>query len=172
MITGFIEKTLDFKARVKFDVNLAGTICDSIESGFLEVLSSGNYGSNIVGLGLHITSYQAPTEVSEHTISLVKISVISGIKSIIKGNTLEIGPINLFEIYVPGDFLGQVLAGLEMRAAKIQDVDSISENVSFIKGEAPAEKLIGFASALRNMTKGKGTISMVTLFNSKQFSYI
>ncbi|MCP5501978.1 MAG: GTP-binding protein [Leptospiraceae bacterium] len=166
------EKTLDFNRSVIFDVNLSEELCSSVEAGFNEGLFSGLYGHGILGLRLRVISYTEPEILSEHRLSLLKIAVISGVKQLLKSGTVQVGPITLFEILAPEEFLGQVLAGVQICSAKITEVDSASDHVSYIKGEAPAEKMLGFASILRNMTKGKGTVSMVTRFDSKNFSYV
>jgi elongation factor G len=119
-----------------------------------------------------VVSYKAPEKFSEHTYSLLKIAIISGIKSYIKGHTEEIGPITLFEVLAPEEFIGQVLSGIQMRKGRVLTVESREGKVSYLKGESLTENLLGFAGMLRNMTKGKGTISMVTLFNSQKYGYV
>jgi elongation factor G len=126
----------------------------------------------VLGVRLRVVSYKAPKRFSEHTYSLIKIAIISGIKSYIKGHTEEIGPITLFEVLTPEKFLGQVLSGIQMRKGRVLTVESREGKVSYLKGEALTENLLGFAGVLRNMTKGKGTISMVTLFNSQKYGYV
>lgn len=167
-----VEKILDEYRLVQFDVNLSEIVHTSIVSAFHEALSHGNFGNEVFGLKLKVLSYQEPDIFSHITPSLIKVAVISGIRSILKDNTIEIGPLSQFEIIIPDEYIGLTLGYLQKRSSKIISITKTTMYKSFIKGEASTENLLGFASALRNMTKGKGFVSLNTIFGIDKYSIV
>ncbi len=94
------------------------------------------------------------------------MAIISGIKSYLPECTIQIGPLCQFEVVIPESYYGSVLAVLGKRNAKIVKTDIVHGNKSLLICEAAAENMLGFTSALRNMTKGKGFLSQKTIFTS------
>jgi elongation factor G len=169
-IHGFLESRTDFDNVVLFDTKVESAVKSSIESAFFEFLTHGWNGTPVLGLQLRISSYDAPEEFNEHTLSLIKVSIISGIKSYIQSNSATIGPTGHFEIVVPQSHVGTVISLLKKRSARVHSLEVIEDNKSLLKGEAAAEKLLGFTGVLRNMTQGKGSISIDIAFSFKDYS--
>lgn len=165
-LIGFVEKSQDFSSTVSYQCELPEDFKNSVESAFLEVLSNGNNGYPVLGVNLRVLSYDEPEQLHESIASLLKVAIISGVKTLIVGNTVEIGPLSIFEIIVPDAYLGTVLAALNKREARIHTTDTGENRESVILGEAPAENMLGFTGVLRNMTKGKGFLSQKTAFTS------
>lgn len=160
VLKGFVERADTFKSSVVFEVGLPGNLKQAVTAGFEEVISHGYFGHYVLGIRLRVTSYESPQHINTQTISLLKISVISGMKTLFReGNTVEIGSMVVFDITVPEEFLGSVLSALQKRNAKIRNMESLTVQKYFVKGEACSENMLGFSSVLRNMTKGKGIFS-------------
>lgn len=68
-------------------------------------------------------------------------------------------PIMRVEVVVPEPSLGTVLGDLQSRHAIIQDTQAQSD-VTVIKAEAALEPLLGYTTALRSLTQGRGQFSM------------
>jgi elongation factor G len=68
-------------------------------------------------------------------------------------------PIMRIEVVIPETGLGVVLGDLQARRALIQGTDSVGEDVT-IRAEASLETLLGYATALRSLTQGRGQFSM------------
>ncbi len=161
-----LEKSPDFSSSVLWECELEEDCKSSVESAFYEVLSNGSSGNPVLGVNLRVLSYERSDITGDFTSNLLKVAIISGIKSYIPGNTIEIGPLCQFEIVIPEPFYGSVLAVLGKRNAKIVKTDIVHGNKSLLICEAAAENMLGFTSALRNMTKGKGFLSQKTIFTS------
>lgn len=161
-----LEKSPDFSSSVLWECELEEDYKSSVESAFYEILSNGIRGNPVLGVKLRVTSYEEPEIISDITPNLLKVAIISGIKSCLPGNTIEIGPLCLFEVVIPEPYYGSVLAILGKRNAKVVKTDIVHGNKSLLICEAAAENMLGFTSALRNMTKGKGFLSQKTIFTS------
>ena len=161
-----LEKSPDFSSSVLWECELEEDVKSSVESAFYEILSNGIRGNSVLGLNLRASSFKKPEDPSEFASNLLKVAIISGIKSCLPGKTIEIGPLCQFEIVIPESFYGSVLVVLGKRNAKIVKTDIVHGNKSLLICEAAAENMLGFTSALRNMTKGKGFLSQKTVFTS------
>ncbi len=172
VLKGFVERAESFESSVIFEIDLPINIKQAITDGFEEVLSHGYYGHAVLGIWLRITSYENPPFINNQTLSLLKISVISGMKSLLQGNTIEIGSLIVFDITVPGDYLGIAMSVLQKRNAKVHNMETLANQKYFVKGEACCENMLGFSSVLRNMTKGKGFFSnYIVLSPSKYYKF-
>lgn len=173
ILTGQVEEEKSFLKQVVFENSEIPTeIQEAVRSGFYEVLSHGNYGEEILGISLKIFSYQKPGSFNDSAGSLVKVAIVAGIKTILAKNTYLVGPVSHFEISVNNSHLGIVLATLQKRNARIHNVESSSHDKTQVRGDALAENMLGFTSALRNMTQGRGTMSLNTVFAPDSYSYI
>lgn len=164
----YLEKSSDFSNRLLWEFELEEDLKSSVESAVYEILSNGLNGYSVLGLQIRFVSYENDS-ITEATHSVLKVATISGIKSSLKNNTTFIGPLVQFEIILPESFYGSVLAILQKRLAKILKVDVTKNNKTLLIGEASAEKMLGFQSALRNMTQGKGIYSSRVVFDKDTY---
>ncbi|AGA90463.1 small GTP-binding protein domain protein [Thioflavicoccus mobilis 8321] len=68
-------------------------------------------------------------------------------------------PVMAVEVVVPETNLGTVLGDLQARQATIRDTASRDEDATIV-GEVPLEQLLGYTTALRSLTQGRGQFSM------------
>ncbi len=68
-------------------------------------------------------------------------------------------PIMATEVVVPEESMGSVLGDLQARGAMIQDTRS-ETGISTIVCDAPLDKLLGYTTDLRSMTRGRGQFTM------------
>jgi len=71
-------------------------------------------------------------------------------------------PIMRMEVVVPGEYLGDVINGLNSRRAEIKEIGQ-KGLLSFIEARAPLAEMFGYATALRSLTQGRGSYSMEPL---------
>ncbi len=65
------------------------------------------------------------------------------------------------EVYVPGEFQGTVVAGLNKRMGMIQSSDMSDDgNGITIVAEVPLANMFGYSTELRSQTQGKGEFTM------------
>ncbi|RHX81631.1 elongation factor G-like protein [Leptospira yasudae] len=173
--SGLVQASLvssnSFSRDVRFETKITETLEEAITSAFHEVVAKGSKGEEVLGLDLIVHRYDPP-DVSNETSSLVKVAVIKGLKDIIRQHTELIGPLSILEILIPDSSLGDVLAVLSKRSAKISDVISVGDGKSLVHAKASTENLLGFASVLRNMTQGRGVLSLDSLFDSEHYYVI
>lgn len=160
-----------FAREVRFETKITETLKEAITSAFYEVVVKGTKGEEILGLDLIVHRYDPP-DISIDVSSLVKVAVIKGLKDIILGNTELVGPISHLEILISDSSLGDVLGSLSKRSAKIQEVNPIGDGKSLVRASASTENLLGFAGVLRNMTQGRGVLSLDSLFDPEHYYVI
>ncbi|EQA37559.1 GTP-binding domain protein [Leptospira inadai serovar Lyme str. 10] len=168
-----LESSHSFSKGVRFKIQLPEEVEKAIESAFAEVAATGQAGEELLGLNLIVEAFVPPKADSEVDLSsLVKVAVIKGLKDIIPSNTDHIGPLSEMEILVPDSYLGDVLASLAKREARIRKVISVAEGRSLIQASAAAQNLLGFSGVLRNMAQGRGVLSLDTLFDFDHHSVL
>jgi len=80
-------------------------------------------------------------------------------KAIVKAGGLTLQPIMATEVVVPEEDVGMVLGDLQARRAVIQDTQTTA-GVTTIVCACPLEQLLGYITALRSMTHGRGQFTM------------
>jgi elongation factor G len=63
------------------------------------------------------------------------------------------------EVVVPDENLGTVLGDLQSRSAIILGQES-DMGVTTVRGECPLQALLGYATELRSLTRGRGQFTM------------
>ncbi|MCW7493223.1 elongation factor G-like protein [Leptospira sp. 2 VSF19] len=151
-----LEDTADFSKHIAFEVSLPEEVKNSIETSFMEACLHGFYGEEVVGLKFRVLSYEIPKGDLQITLTLLKVAILAGVKELFSLNTYLVGPLTEVEVMVDADHLGVVLSDLSRRNAKVVSILEAVAGKSHLKANAPAQNLLGFSGALRNMTKGIG----------------
>ncbi|MCG6144874.1 elongation factor G-like protein [Leptospira bandrabouensis] len=151
-----LEDTADFSKHIAFEVSLPEEVKNSIETSFMEACLHGFYGEEVVGLKFRVLSYEIPKGDLQTTLTLLKVAILAGVKELFSSNTYLVGPLTEVEVMVDADHLGVVLSDLSRRNAKVISIFEAVAGKSHLKANAPAQNLLGFSGALRNMTKGIG----------------
>ncbi|TGK12266.1 elongation factor G-like protein [Leptospira fletcheri] len=168
-----LESSHSFSKGVRFQTQLPEEVESAIAFAFEEVLATGRNGDEVLGVQMIVNSFEPPSGgFGEDLSSLIKVAVIKGLKDIIPSNTDPIGPVSEIEILLPDSYLGDVLASLAKREAKIRKVVSVAEGRSLIQASAAAQNLLGFSGVLRNMAQGRGVLSLDTLFDFDHHSVL
>ena len=76
-----------------------------------------------------------------------------------KAEPLLLEPIMKLEVTVPDEFTGDVIAELNSRQGKIEQIEKKGP-VQVIKGWAPLSKMFGYSTSLRSVSQGRGTFTM------------
>ncbi|PJZ26763.1 elongation factor G-like protein [Leptospira hartskeerlii] len=168
-----LESSHNFSKGVRFNVQLADPIKEAISSAFTEVTARGIDGEEVLGLQMIVESYEPPSETKSFDLSsLIKVAVIKGLKDIIPDHSDFIGPLSELEILTPNQYLGDILASLAKRDAKIRKVTELTEGRHLIQASASTQNLLGFSGVLRNMAQGRGVLSLDTLFDFDNHSVL
>lgn len=151
-----LEDTANFSKQIAFEVSLPEEVKNSIETSFQEACLHGFYGEEVAGLKFRVLSYEMPDGDLQTTLTLLKVAILAGVKELFPSNTYLVGPLTEVDVMVDADHLGVVLSDLSRRNAKVVSTWEAVAGKSHLKANAPAQNLLGFSGALRNMTKGIG----------------
>lgn len=76
-----------------------------------------------------------------------------------KAKPILLEPMMKVEVEVPEEFMGDVIGDLSSRRGRIEGMDTV-ENLSKVRATVPLSEMFGYATNVRNKTKGQGTFTM------------
>ncbi len=76
-----------------------------------------------------------------------------------KAKPVLLEPIMKVEIDVPEDFMGDVIGDISSRRGRIEGMDTV-DKLSKVRATVPLSEMFGYATDVRNKTKGQGTFVM------------
>jgi elongation factor G len=76
-----------------------------------------------------------------------------------KANPVILEPIMRTEVFVPEEYMGDVIGDLNSRRGKIASMES-KNKVQHIKANVPLAEMFGYSTSLRSLTQGRGNYSM------------
>ena len=76
-----------------------------------------------------------------------------------KAKPVLLEPVMKVEVEVPEEFMGEVIGDISSRRGRIEGMDT-SEKLSKVKAMVPLSEMFGYATDIRNKTKGQGTFVM------------
>jgi elongation factor G len=74
-------------------------------------------------------------------------------------NPILLEPIMLAAVFIPDEFMGDVIGDLSSRRGRVLGSDSIG-GVTEVKAHVPMAEMMKYAPDLRSMTGGQGTFTM------------
>ncbi|HEY9785037.1 MAG TPA: elongation factor G [Candidatus Obscuribacterales bacterium] len=76
-----------------------------------------------------------------------------------KGKPVLLEPVMKVEIEVPEEFMGDVIGDISSRRGRIEGMDTL-DKLSKVRAQVPLSEMFGYATDIRNKTKGQGTFVM------------
>ncbi len=76
-----------------------------------------------------------------------------------QGEPYLLEPIMDAEIFVPEDFMGEVIGDLNSRGGKIESISAKGE-IQVISASVPLSRMFGYSTALRSASQGRGNFTM------------
>ncbi len=76
-----------------------------------------------------------------------------------QGESYLLEPIMDAEVFVPEDFMGEVIGDLNARGGKIESISAKGE-IQVISANVPLSKMFGYSTALRSASQGRGNFTM------------
>ena len=80
-------------------------------------------------------------------------------KAVEKCKPVLLEPIMNVTVYVPDEFMGDVIGDISSRRGKVQGSDS-DNGITEIRAHVPMSEMLQYAPDLRSMTGGQGTFTM------------
>ncbi|MBN2810151.1 MAG: elongation factor G [Deltaproteobacteria bacterium] len=131
----------------------------AVGEGLYEVLSSGPVqGYPLVDVELCVVAVEG--ESNDFTKVALKVASANAARQALAAAApAMLEPIMETEIMVPEENLGDVIGELNSRGGRILEIDS-REHFSRITADVPLQRLFGYTTALRSVTKGRGSFAM------------
>jgi len=121
---------------------LAGVLAgNEVIDILVTLLELGAESASMSGLGLKVAAGQACKEACE------------------KASPVLLEPFMSVEVTVPDEYVGEVIADLNSRKGRLEEVSSRSGS-SVIRAVLPLATMFGYSTSLRSITQGRGIFSM------------
>ena len=78
---------------------------------------------------------------------------------VMKANPVLLEPVMKVDIEVPEEFMGDVIGDISSRRGRVEKMDT-DKGVSLVATYVPLANMFGYATDIRNKTKGQGTFTM------------
>ena len=176
------EKTIEMKAWAKASVSArergSGVVVDTegvevrgtgtvLSPALAEAIKAGATDASIAGpiLGAELQDVAVEVLAVElfaefSTPQAMRVAVAEAVrKAMQKAGGQVLRPIMKTEVVVPAENLGAILGDLQARQATIHETEP--GEPSTIRCDCPLDKLLGYTTTLRSMTRGRGNFSMV-----------
>jgi Translation elongation factors (GTPases) len=132
----------------------------AVEKGLQECMDKGPLaGCKVVNVKavLYDGSYH---EVDSNEVSFKIAASLAFKKGIVEAKPCLLEPIMHLEIYVPDDYMGDVMGDMNKRRGKILGMEPQTNGGQKLLAEAPQAELFDYSLGLRSMTQGRGTFEM------------
>jgi elongation factor G len=80
-------------------------------------------------------------------------------EALMAGQGYLLDPFMRVEVYVPEEFMGDVIGDLNARSGKVESIEP-KVGVQEISTTVPLSRMFGYSTVLRSATQGRGTFSM------------
>jgi elongation factor G len=131
----------------------------AIEAGVRDTLVGGvlaGYPVIDVKCTLVFGSYH---EVDSNEMAFKTAASIGFKEGFMKANPILQEPIMKVEVEVPEEFMGDVIGDISSRRGRIEGMDTV-DSLSKVKSSVPLSEMFGYATDIRNKTRGQGTFTM------------
>ena len=132
----------------------------AVEKGLLECMNKGPLtGCKVTGVKavLYDGSYH---DVDSNEVSFKIAASLAFKKGIVEAKPCLLEPIMKLEIYIPDDYMGDVMGDMNKRRGKILGMEPMMDGGQKLLAVAPQAELFSYAIDLRAMTQGRGTFVM------------
>jgi elongation factor G len=131
----------------------------AIEKGVMESLSSGTLMGYPV-VDVEASAVAANTRESQGTELAFQVSAAMACKEALSaGRPFLLDPIMKVELFVPDEFMGDVIGDLNSRSGKVESIQP-KMGVQEIRAIVPLARMFGYSTSLRSATQGRGNFSM------------
>ncbi len=132
-----------------------GKYIPAVEKGVREAMKEGVVAGYVV-MDVKVAIYYGSYHAVDSSDNAFKVAGSLGFKAaVLKAKPVILEPIMNVEVYVPGDFMGDVMGDLSSRRGKIQGMEQEGTGQK-IKAQVPLAELHRYSTSLRSMTQGRG----------------
>ncbi len=149
-----------FVSRVQYPEEKLNLFVNSnVEEGIIESLDSGAFmGYPVADTLVEFISFKTKDE-NPTIISLKAAASMALRNALSNAEPFLLEPVMNVEIFVPEEFLGDVIGNLNSRGGQIEAVNP-KQGTQQILAKAPLSSLFGYSTDLRSSSQGRGTFTM------------
>lgn len=138
---------------------IPGSYHGAIEKGVLESLESGMLmGYPVVDVEATIVGGSYKESIGSELAYTVAASMACK-EALSKADPFLLDPIMNVEVFVPEEFIGEVIGDLNSRSGKIESINS-QKGLQVVKASVPLANMFGYSTDIRSATQGRGTFTM------------
>ncbi len=129
------------------------------EAGIKDTLTGGvlaGYPVIDVKVNLVFGSYH---EVDSSEMAFRTAASIGFKEGFLKASPTLLEPVMKVEVEVPEEYMGEVIGDISSRRGRIEGMDTV-DHLSKVRGQVPLSEMFGYATDIRNKTRGQGTFVM------------
>jgi elongation factor G len=136
--------------------SIPGKFLPSVEKGIVEAREeAGLAGTKVVDF--RVTCFDGSYHTVDSSDMAFKIAASMGFKdAFAKSDPYLLEPIYIIEIFVPEEYMGDVMGDISSRRGKILGMDH-EGRTQRIKAQVPLGELYKYSTTLRSLTQGRGT---------------
>lgn len=156
--SGVVVETEGLQVRGSSTV-LSPALAEAIHAGATDASIAGPVqGAELQDVAVKVLAVELFAEFS--TPQAMRVAVAEAVRNAMqKAGGQVLRPIMKTEVVVPAENLGAILGDLQSRQATIHETEP--GEPSTIRCDCPLDKLLGYTTTLRSMTRGRGNFSMV-----------
>jgi elongation factor G len=140
-------------------MNVPRNFVPAVEKGVNEAMQSGVLAGYPV-VDLKVKFYDGKShEVDSSEIAFKIASSMALKKGVLETNPVLLEPIMNLEVFVPDEYMGDVIGDLNGRRGRVQAVEPRPKG-QLIKAQVPLAEVLKYAPDLTSMTSGRGSFSM------------
>ncbi len=140
-------------------MNVPRNFVPAVEKGVNEAMQSGVLAGYPV-VDLKVKFYDGKShEVDSSEIAFKIASSMALKKGVLETNPVLLEPIMNLEVFVPDEYMGDVIGDLNSRRGRVQAVEPRPKG-QIIKAQVPLAEVLKYAPDLTSMTSGRGSFSM------------
>ncbi len=131
----------------------------AVENGVREACVGGVYAGYPI-IDVKVTCYDGSFHPVDSNEMAFKIAGSMGFKDgFNKAKPVLLEPMMKVEVEVPEDYMGDVIGDLSGRRGRIDGMETI-DKLSKVRSHVPLSEMFGYATDIRNKTRGQGTFTM------------
>ncbi len=141
------------------DDAVPSTLVAAVEKGVMESLTSGTLMGYPV-VDIEATLLDGKFKEGQGTELAFQVSAAMACKeALANAKSYLLDPIMRAEVFVPEEFMGDVIGDLNARSGKIESIEP-RMGIQEIRATIPLAQMFGYSTKLRSATQGRGTFSM------------
>jgi elongation factor G len=147
-----------FESRVDETV-IPAAFVPAVEAGVMEALESGpTMGYPLMDVSVILAGggwkEGAATELAYRVAASMALK-----EAFASAEPFLLDPIMRVEVFVPEDFVGEVIGDLNSRGGRVEAIEA-GRGIQIVRVKVPLARMFGYSTSLRSATQGRGTFTM------------